>query len=257
MAFSWLLAATIEIKTMKKTTLLAILFFGFITMATGQSGSEVVAESPSFHDQLFEKIVEGGWQFMSLTMICLLLGLTIFINKIFYISTIESNKEKVIKACEETGGFNDVEGLHAVLQQQKGTISSVLKHGLDAIPRGLDKVQENLLTYASIEKARLESGLPWLALFISLAPMLGFMGTVIGMIDAFDGIASLDASQGMAGVAANGIKVALITTVSGLVIAVILQLFYNYLTFKIENFNNDMEDAISYFMDFLVLTKTK
>ncbi len=242
---------------MKKTTLLCILFFAAAPFVMAQTGTAEAAESPSFHDQIFEKIVEGGWQFMSLTMICLLLGLTIFINKIFYISTIESNKEKIISACEETGGVNDVEGLNKVLQNQKGTIAAVLLHGLDAIPRGLDKVQENLLTYAIIEKARLESGLPWLALFISLAPMLGFMGTVIGMIDAFDGIASLDASQGMAGVAANGIKVALITTVSGLVIAVILQLFYNYLTFKIENFNNDMEDAISYFLDFLVLTKTK
>lgn len=240
---------------MKKTTLIGILFFMAITSVVGQSADVSLTESPSFHDQVFEKIVEGGWQFMSLTMICLLLGLTIFINKIFYISTVESNKEKVIKACEETEGFNDVEALNVVLQQHNGTIAAVLRHGLDAIPRGLDKVQENLLTYASIEKARLESGLPWLALFISLAPMLGFMGTVIGMIDAFNGIASLDASQGMAGVAANGIKVALITTVSGLVIAVILQLFYNYLTYKIENFNNDMEDAISYFMDFLVLTK--
>lgn len=240
---------------MKKTTLIGILFFMAITSVVGQPVDVSLTESPSFHDQVFEKIVEGGWQFMSLTMICLLLGLTIFINKIFYISTVESNKEKVIKACEETGGFYDVEALSTVLQQHKGTIAAVLLHGLDAIPRGLDKVQENLLTYASIEKARLQSGLPWLALFISLAPMLGFMGTVIGMIDAFNGIASLDASQGMAGVAANGIKVALITTVSGLVIAVILQLFYNYLTYKIENFNNDMEDAISYFMDFLVLTK--
>lgn len=242
---------------MKKTILLGILFFAGGTLVMAQTGTVDVATSPSFHDQIFEKIVEGGWQFMSLTMICLLLGLTIFINKIFYISTVESNKEKIIKACEETGGIQDVAGLSQALQSQKGTIANVLHHGLDAIPRGLEKVQENLLTYASIEKARLESGLPWLALFISLAPMLGFMGTVIGMIDAFDGIASLDASQGMAGVAANGIKVALITTVSGLVIAVILQLFYNYLTYKIENFNNDMEDAISYFLDFLVLTKAK
>lgn len=240
---------------MKKTILPGILFFMTMTMAAAQSGGELVAESPSFHDQIFEKIVEGGWQFMSLTMICLLLGLTIFINKIFYISTVDSNKEKIIAACEETGGYNDVEGLRSVLKHQIGTIAMVLLYGLDSIPRGLEKVQENLLTHASIEKAKLESGLPWLALFISLAPMLGFMGTVIGMIDAFDGIASLDASQGMAGVAANGIKVALITTVSGLVIAVILQLFYNYLTFKIENFNNNMEDAISYFMDFLVLTR--
>ena len=242
---------------MKKFTVLSILFFTGLSIAVGQSGEVAIVDSLSFHDQLFEKIVEGGWQFMSLTMICLLLGLTIFINKIFYISTVDSNKEKIILACEKTGGFSDREGLNTVLKNQKGTIAAVLLHGLDAIPRGLDKVQENLLTYASIEKARLESGLPWLALFISLAPMLGFMGTVIGMIDAFDGIASLDASQGMAGVAANGIKVALITTVSGLVIAVILQMFYNYLTFKIENFNNDMEDAISYFMDFLVLTKAE
>ena len=240
---------------MNKTILFSLLFFGVATVLYGQTGEVIAADAPSFHDQVFRKVVEGGWQFMSLTMICLLLGLTIFINKIFYISTVESNKEKIIAACEVTGGIHDVAGLQATLGQQKGTIAAVLQHGLEALPRGLDKVQENLLTYASIEKARLESGLPWLALFISLAPMLGFMGTVIGMIDAFDGIASLDASQGMAGVAANGIKVALITTVSGLVIAVILQLFYNYLTFKIENFNNDMEDAISYFMDFLVLTK--
>ncbi len=242
---------------MKKTILLSILFFATVTIVLGQTGSSSVTESPSFHDRVFEKIVEGGWQFMSLTIICLLLGLTIFINKIFYISTIESNKDKILAACEETGGIHDVEGLRTTLQQHKGTIADVLLYGLDSIPRGLGKVQENLLTHASIEKAKLESGLPWLALFISLAPMLGFMGTVIGMIDAFDGIASLDASQGMAGVAANGIKVALITTVSGLVIAVILQLFYNYLTYKIENFNNDMEDAISYFIDYLVLTKTK
>lgn len=242
---------------MKKTALFLVLFFGVWMIALAQGSDPVVTESASFHEKLFEKVVEGGWQFMSLTMICLLLGLTIFINKIFYISSVESNKMKVINACEETNGFHDLEGLRAVLDGQKGTIPSVLKQGIDAVPRGLEKTQEHLLAIASVEKSKLQAGLPWLALFISLAPMLGFMGTVIGMIQAFEGIAQLDASQGMAGVAANGIKVALITTVSGLVIAVILQLFYNYLTYKIDNFTNDLEDAISYFLDFLVLTKAR
>ena len=242
---------------MKKTVLCWLLFLVTPALLFAQESATTTAAHASFHDQLFEKVVEGGWQFMSLTMICLLLGMLIFINKIFYISSIESNKMKVIHACETTRGSQDLEGLKAVLEGHKGAIPKVLKQGIEAVPRGLEKTQEHLLNLANVEKSRMLAGLPWLALFISLAPMLGFMGTVIGMIQAFEGIARLDASQGMAGVAANGIKVALITTVSGLVIAVILQLFYNYLTYKIDNFTNDLEDAISYFMDFLVLTKQR
>lgn len=212
----------------------------------------------SFHSQIKEKFFEGGWQFMTLTLICLVLGLMIFLKKLIHLHQMNGDHTKILKKTEEILSDRNLSGIPKSLEEHKGIAASIFIKSLDALPRGFNKVQENIESHISVQRGRLEDGLPWLTLFISLAPMLGFMGTVLGMIQAFNAIALLDASQGMnAGVVASGIKVALITTVSGLIIAVVLQLFFNYLKHKIEIFINDLEDTSSYFLDLLILYKMR
>ena len=211
----------------------------------------------SFHFVLKEKFLEGGWQFMSLTLICLVVGLSLFIMKIIQINQHQSNAQTLLEEIEqavETGGTRQ---LRQYLVEQKGSTARMLKFGLDRIPDGFGKVHEALQSQVSVFHGSLNENLPWISLFIALAPMLGFMGTVLGMIAAFDAIAQLGSSGMNAGVVASGIKIALITTVSGLIIAVVLQLFYNYLVNKVEGLINSFEDTCSTFLDILILDAAK
>ena len=146
-----------------------------------------------------------------------------------------------------TGG---IDAAKEVTKNTKGPVASIFTQGLMRFGEGIDMVEKSIIAYGSVEMGRLEKGLVWVSLFISLAPMLGFMGTVIGMIGAFDAIeAAGDISPQ---IVANGIKVALLTTVAGLIVGVILQVFYNYLVSKIDGLVNNMEDASISFVDLLV-----
>ncbi|MGB0977465.1 MAG: MotA/TolQ/ExbB proton channel family protein, partial [Prolixibacteraceae bacterium] len=204
----------------------------------------------SLHSQLKQKFIQGGPGFMSTVLICLILGLALAIERILYLNLATSNTKKLLKRVEDALADGGVERAKDVCRDTKGPVASIFYQGLDRYEEGLDVVEKSVVSYGGVQTGLLEKGLSWIALFIALAPMLGFMGTVIGMIAAFDAIEIAgDISPTLV---AGGIKVALITTVSGLVVAIILQILYNYCVAKIDSLVNDMEDASISFMDILV-----
>ncbi len=210
-------------------------------------------EELTFHQQIKEKFIEGGWGFMGIVLLCLILGLTIAIERIIVLNLSTTNSKKLLANVEDALNQGGVEGALEVTKNTKGPVASIFTQGLMRMSEGIDMVEKSIIAYGSVEMGRLERGLVWISLFISLAPMLGFMGTVIGMIGAFDAIeAAGDISPQ---IVARGIKVALLTTVAGLIVGVILQLFYNYLVSKIDAMVNDMEDASISLVDILVLHK--
>lgn len=211
---------------------------------------EVAVDERSFHQVVKEKFIEGGWQFMGIVLVCLILGLAISIERIITLNLATSNNKKLLAKVEEALEAGGVEQAKEVTKSTRGPVASIFTQGLMRMSEGLEMVEKSIIAYGSVEMGRLERGLVWISLFISLAPMLGFMGTVIGMIEAFDSIeAAGDISPALV---ARGIKIALLTTVAGLIVAVILQLFYNYLVAKIDGLVNSMEDASISLVDILV-----
>jgi biopolymer transport protein ExbB len=210
---------------------------------------EVPAE-PGFHQRVKTKFIEGGWEFMGAVLLCLILGLAISIERIITLNLATTNTDKLLAKVEKALTEQGVDAAKEVTKNTKGPIASIFTQGLMRLDEGIEMVEKSIISYGSVEMGRLEKGLVWVSLFISLAPMLGFMGTVIGMIAAFDAIqAAGDISPT---VVAGGIKVALLTTVAGLIVGVILQVFYNYLVSKIDALVNTMEDSSISFVDLLV-----
>ncbi len=207
-------------------------------------------EGKSLHSQLKQKFIEGGAGFMSFVLICLILGLAMALERVIYLNLSTSNNKKLLVKVEEALAKGGIEAAKEVCRNTRGPVASIFYQGLDRSDEGIDVVEKTVVSYGGVQAGLLEKGLSWLALFIALAPMLGFMGTVIGMIDAFDAIeVAGDISPSLV---AGGIKVALITTVSGLVVAIILQIFYNYCVAKIDSIVNSMEDASISLIDLLV-----
>jgi biopolymer transport protein ExbB len=207
-------------------------------------------EAPqTFHMVLKEKFIEGGANFMGIVLLALIFGLAISIERIIYLSLATVNTKKLLRNVEnalESGGIEDAK---EVVRGTRGPVASIFSEGLNRYDDGMMEVEKSIVAYGSVVTGRLESGVSWISLFIALAPMLGFMGTVIGMIQAFDDIAA--AGYISPTIVADGIKVALLTTVFGLIVAIILQIFYNYIISKIESLTNDMEDASISFVDIL------
>ncbi len=211
---------------------------------------EAPAEEEGFHQRVKTKFIEGGWEFMGAVLLCLILGLSIAIERIITLNLATTNTDKLLAKLEKALTEEGVEAAKEVTKNTKGPIASIFTQGLMRLDEGIEMVEKSIISYGSVEMGRLEKGLVWVSLFISLAPMLGFMGTVIGMIGAFDAIqAAGDISPT---VVAGGIKVALLTTVAGLIVGVILQVFYNYLISKIDALVNTMEDSSITFIDLLV-----
>jgi biopolymer transport protein ExbB len=209
-----------------------------------------VQEEKSLHKQIKLKFIEGGPGFMGSVLLCLILGLALAIERIIYLNLASTNTKKLLLAVEESLNQGGVEAAKDVCRNTKGPVASIFYQGLDRMDEGIEVVEKSVVSYGSVQMGLLEKGISWIGLFISIAPMLGFMGTVIGMIGAFDSIqAAGDISPT---VVAGGIKVALITTVSGLIVAVILQVFYNYIISKIDGIVGDMEDASISLVDILV-----
>lgn len=207
-------------------------------------------EEVAMHQQVKQKFIEGGAVFMSFVLLALILGLAIAIERIIYLNLATTNSKKLLAKIEDALQSGGVEEAKEVCRNTRGPLASIFYQGLTRIDEGVDVVEKSVVSYGSVQMGLLEKGLTWISLFIALAPMLGFMGTVIGMIDAFDQIqAAGDVSPSLV---ARGIKVALITTVSGLIVAIILQVFYNYILSKVDSIVNDMEDASISFLDILV-----
>jgi len=211
---------------------------------------EVVEEEASFHQVIKQQFIDGGPEFMGIVLICLILGLAISIERIIHLNLATTNVTKLLTNVDEALNSGGVEAAKEVCRNTNGPVASIFVQGLMRMSEGVEMVEKSIIAYGSVEMGKLEKGMVWISLFISLAPMLGFMGTVIGMIDAFDAIAAAgDVSPSLV---AGGIKVALLTTVGGLIVAVILQLFYNYLVSKVDSLVNSMEDASITLVDMLV-----
>ena len=209
------------------------------------SGEEI-----PLHQALKTKFIEGGAGFMSLVLICLILGLALAIERILYLSFSKTNTTKLLDKVEAALKEGGVEKAKEVCRNTRGPVASIFYQGLLRADQGVDVVEKTIVSYGSVQMSLMEKGLGWISLFIAIAPSLGFLGTVIGMIQAFDAIqAAGDISPN---VVAGGMKVALITTVGGLIVAVILQLFYNYILSKIDTLTIDMEDASIRFVDTMV-----
>ncbi|MGY8977961.1 MAG: MotA/TolQ/ExbB proton channel family protein [Cytophagales bacterium] len=211
---------------------------------------DVVEEEASFHQVIKQQFIDGGPEFMGIVLICLILGLAISIERIIHLNLATTNVSKLLINVDEALNSGGVEAAKEVCRNTNGPVASIFVQGLMRMSEGVEMVEKSIIAYGSVEMGKLEKGMVWISLFISLAPMLGFMGTVIGMIDAFDAIAAAgDVSPSLV---AGGIKVALLTTVGGLIVAVILQLFYNYLVSKVDSLVNSMEDASITLVDMLV-----
>jgi len=213
------------------------------------------AEEKTFHQVLKQKFIEGGPGFMGIVLLTLIFGLAIAIERIIYLNMASTNTRKLVQGVEDALKSGGVEEAKELCRNTKGPVASIFYQGLDRMDEGIDNVEKAIVGYGGVQMGLLEKNIAWLSLFIALAPMLGFLGTVIGMIGAFDAIeAAGDISPSLV---AAGIKVALLTTVFGLIVAMILQIFYNYIISKIDSIVNNMEDASITLIDVLIRNKNK
>ncbi len=226
------------------------------TVATvTQDESQAMADGDDlgFHQELKKRFIEGGAGFMGVVLLCLILGLAIAIERIIYLNLSTTNTKKLVQNVQDALQSGGVEAAKEVCRNTKGPVASIYYQGLDRADEDLDAAEKAVIAYGGVQMGQLEKNVSWISLFIALAPMLGFMGTVIGMIQAFDKIEA--AGDMNPSLVAGGIKVALLTTVFGLIVAIILQVFYNYIIAKIDSIVNDMEDASITLMDMLVRYK--
>ena len=225
------------------------------TAVAAEEQAAPVVEEKSFHQALKTKYIEGGVGWMTPILICLILGLALVIERILYLNLATTNADKLLQKVEENIVAGNVEGAKDVCRNTRGPVASIFFQGLSRLDNGLEDVEKSLTSYGGVQMARLENNMVWISLFIAIAPSFGFLGTVIGMVQAFDDIEK--AGDISPTVVAGGMKVALLTTVFGLITALILQICYNYLLSKIEGLVATMEDSSITFMDILVKNSKK
>lgn len=211
---------------------------------------DAAEEQGGIHQAIKQKFIEGGAGFMSTVALCLIFGLAIAIERIVYLSLSSADSKKLLKAVEEALDANDMEKAKEICRNTRGPVASIFYQGLLRYDEGIDVVEKSIISYGGVQTGLMERNVSWIGLFIGLAPMFGFMGTVIGMIGAFDKIQQ--AGDISATIVAGGIKVALITTVAGLIVAIILQIFYNFILSRIEAVVSDMEDSSITMLDILI-----
>ena len=219
---------------------------------TMDATEETVApvEEESFHKELKTKFIEGDAGFMSLVAIALVFGLAFCIERIIYLSLAEVDVKKLMAKLEGALEKGDIEGAKTICRNTRGPVASICYQGLMRVDEGLDVVERSVVSYGGVQAGYLEKGCSWITLFIAMAPSLGFLGTVIGMVMAFDQIQQ--AGDISPTVVAGGMKVALITTIFGLIVALILQVFYNYILSKIEAITSQMEDSSITLLDMIM-----
>jgi biopolymer transport protein ExbB len=207
-------------------------------------------DTKSFHQMLKEKYIQGGAGWMTPVLLCLIFGMALIIERILYLNMATTNVKKLLDGIEENAKKGDWKGARELCANTRGPVASIFVQGLDRLDQGLENVEKAVTSYGGVQMARLESNMTWIGLFIALAPSFGFLGTVVGMVQAFDDIET--AGDISPTVVAGGMKVALLTTIFGLITAIILQIFYNYILTKIESLVDQMEDGSISFMDILV-----
>ncbi len=198
-------------------------------------------ETGGFHQALKTKFIEGNAGFMSLVALALVIGLSFCIERIIYLSLSEINAKKLMEDIEKKVADKDIEGAKDLCRNTRGPVASICYQGLLRINEKLDDIERSISSYGTVQAANLEKGCSWITLFIAMAPSLGFLGTVIGMVMAFDQIQT--AGDISPTIVASGMKVALITTIFGIIVALILQLFYNYILSKIDHLVSQMEES--------------
>ena len=208
------------------------------------------AEPESFHKTLKTKFIEGDAGFMSLVAIAMIIGLAFCIERIIYLNLTQVNTKKLMESIAKALEAKDIEKAKTICRNTAGPVASICYEGLLRTNQSLDSVEKAIVSYGSVEAMKLEKNCSWIVLFIAMAPSLGFLGTVIGMVMAFDEIQRVgDISPT---VVAGGMKVALITTIYGIIVALVLQIFYNFALTKIEAITSDMENCSITLLDILV-----
>ncbi|MCL2683139.1 MAG: MotA/TolQ/ExbB proton channel family protein [Bacteroidales bacterium] len=212
--------------------------------------SEEILESQSFHQVLKEKFIEGGAAWMAPILFLLIIGLALVIERVIYLTMSTTNTQRLLKKVEEALKTGGVEGAKELCRNTRGPVAEVFYQGLDHIGEGIEGVEKSIVSLGGIAMARLEKNMSWLSFIIAVSPMVGFLGTAVGMVVAFDAIEV--AGDISPTVVAGGMKIALLTTVFALIVAIIIQFFYNYLASKIESLVDDMENASIEFIDLMV-----
>lgn len=224
--------------------------------ATAEVGAAISEfEAGGFHQALKIKFIEGGAGFMAPIALTLILGLAFALERIFYLSLADVNPKTLLNNLGEALDRGDVEAAKEIARNTRGPIASIAYQGLLRLDQGPDAVERSIVSYGGVQSGLLEKNLSWVTLFIALAPSFGFLGTVVGMVMAFDDIQR--AGDMSPTIVAGGMKVALITTVFGLIVALILQIFYNFVLSKLENILNKMEDASITLLDQVVKYNVK
>jgi biopolymer transport protein ExbB len=229
-----------------------------VTDAAKEGGTDSKAtadEEPQldFVQTMKQKFIEGDPLWMTPVLICMIVGMALAIERVVYLNLATINTNKFLAQVESALKSGGVEAAKEVCRNTRGPIASIFYQGLDRASEGIDMVEKSVVSYGGVQMGLLEKGLSWISLFIALSPMLGFLGTVIGMIQAFDKI--VKDGQVSPTTVADGIKVALLTTVFGLISAMVLQVFYNYILSKIDGLVNEMEDASISLIDMLLKNK--
>jgi biopolymer transport protein ExbB len=221
--------------------------------STASQPAETAGQNESMHQILKQKFIDGNVNFMTPVLICLILGLAFSIERIITLNLATTNTRKLLGQIEDSLAKGGVNAALDVTRNTPGPVASIFTQGLLRYSEGIDMVEKSIVSYGGVEMGKLEKGLIWISLFIALGPMLGFFGTVVGMVQAFSDIeAAGDISPN---IVAGGMKVALTTTVGGLIVGMVLQVFYNYLVSKIDSLVNSMEDASITLVDILVKHK--
>jgi biopolymer transport protein ExbB len=248
-------STTVEIITADQLSVMPVLLAQNEAEKAAETGTknEEVAEGDGFVYVAKEYFLTGGPLFMGCVLICLVLGMALAIERVIYLNLSTINTKKFLEEVEGALKSGGVESAKEICRNTRGPIASIFYQGLERSEEGIDMVEKSVVAYGGVQMGLLEKGISWISLFIALAPMLGFMGTVIGMIQAFADIVR----EGTVAptVVANGIQVALLTTVFGLVVAIILQIFYNYIIAKMDGLVNEMEDASISLIDMMLKNK--
>ncbi|MBO4736197.1 MAG: MotA/TolQ/ExbB proton channel family protein [Paludibacteraceae bacterium] len=223
--------------------------------AAAPAAAPVQEEEQAFHKVIKQKFIEGGAFFMFIVCIALILGLALSIERIIYLSLSSVDSKKLLESVEGALDNGDVEGAKTICRNTRGPIASIFYQGLCRIDKGADVVDKSVVSYGGVQMGLLEKNVTWISLCVALAPSLGFLGTIIGMIEAFDRIQA--AGDISATVVAGGIKVALLTTLVGLIVAMVLQVFMNFILTRIEALTSEMEDASISLIDAVVAYEEK
>jgi len=220
--------------------------------AASNDVEQVIDEKP-FHQVLKDKFIDGGAGWMTPILITLILGLALVIERTIYLNLATTNTKKLLQGIEDALAKGNLEAAKELCRNTRGPVASVFYQGLDRYNETIDDIDKAVVSYGGVQTARLETNMSWIGFFIAVAPSLGFLGTVVGMVQAFDDIER--AGDISPTIVAGGMKVALITTVFGLIVAIILQVFYSYLVAKIDSLVSTMEDATISYMDIIVKHK--